>query len=75
MMTQRVEPRGFGNHSQRVGLGYNQGTGDMCLIKFEIFYGPITALCLLFLPSFPHILNESVYCSYLESVSLLHVCI
>lgn len=73
-MTQRVEPRVLESHSLGVGLGFNQRTGDMCLTKFQNFYGPVTAMCLLFLFSFPRILNESVYCSYPESVSLLYIC-
>ena len=31
-------------------------------------------MCLLFLPPFFPILNESVYCGYPESVSLLYIC-
>lgn len=69
-----MEPRVLENHSQGVGLGCYQGTGDMCLINFQNCYGPVTAMCFLFLPLLPHSLNESVNCGYPESVSLLYVC-
>lgn len=62
------------SHSQGVGLGCNRGTGDVCLIRFQNCYGPVMLCVSCSFSLFPHILNESVYCAYLKSVSLLYVC-
>lgn len=45
---QRKEPRAVGNHSQAVGLGANQETGNMCPARFLKVYGAVTSVYFVF---------------------------
>lgn len=45
--TPQLEPKAMENHSQEIGLGSEQGTGNKSPAGFQNFYASVTAMILI----------------------------